>query len=315
MRITKRLENEFKSLSSNPICGAKIFKENDNIYKWKISLPGPKGSPYEGGNFDLDFNLINYPFKSPDVKFINKIYHPNIQFDNGEICNELFAKDWCPTNKIEDIILKISSLLFLPVLENPLEPNIAEEYINNYESFQKNVIECIKNGNFAIKKEPKIEKLEENKQLLFPENEEEEQIQILLAQKESEEIAKINLKEISEENKQIEKAIEESKKEVSNNSNNVIIDINNININDKIEEDKEEEKFDEEYGICPITQDYMENPVIVPSGNYYEKSAIIEWIEKNHNDPLTRENLTIDMLVEDHEYRQKIIEYRKKFNK
>ena len=92
-------------------------------------------------------------------------------------------------------------------------------------------------------------------------------------------------------------AIEESKK------------LNNLYI------DKKEEIFDEEYGICPITLEYMNNPVLTPSGKYYEKSAIIDWINKHHNDPFTRENLSVDMLIEDPEYKQKIIEYKKKFNK
>ena len=93
--------------------------------------------------------------------------------------------------------------------------------------------------------------------------------------------------------------------------NNIKDNINNI----KKENTNKDEEFDEEYGICPITQEYMQNPVLSPSGIYYEKSAIISWIEKNHTEPFTRENLTIDMLVEDEEYRKKIIEYRKKFNK
>ena len=44
--------------------------------------------------------------------------------------------------------------------------------------------------------------------------------------------------------------------------------------------DPTSEEYDEFYGICPITQEFMENPVLCPSGNYYEKSAIIEWIKK-----------------------------------
>ena len=37
---------------------------------------------------------------------------------------------------------------------------------------------------------------------------------------------------------------------------------------------------DENWGICPITQCYMENPVLTPSGQYYEKNAILKWLEK-----------------------------------
>ena len=53
----------------------------------------------------------------------------------------------------------------------------------------------------------------------------------------------------------------------------------------------------------------------MPSGNYYEKSAILDWLKKHDTDPLTRQHLTVDMLMEDKDYRNKIREYRIKFNK
>ena len=71
---------------------------------------------------------------------------------------------------------------------------------------------------------------------------------------------------------------------------------------------------DENWGICPITQCYMENPVLTPSGIYYEKEAILDWIKKCPNDPFTREYLTSDMLMEDAEYKKAIREYRKIHN-
>ena len=83
----------------------------------------------------------------------------------------------------------------------------------------------------------------------------------------------------------------------------------------KLNEEKEEEKFDENFGICPIKLEYMKHPMLTPSGNYYERSAIIDWINKNHTDPMTRENLTVDMLIEDKEFSKKIKEYKKKFKK
>ena len=48
----------------------------------------------------------------------------------------------------------------------------------------------------------------------------------------------------------------------------------------------------------------MKNPVLTPSGNYYEKSAIIDWLKTHNNDPLSREFLSVDMLVEDHDFKQ-----------
>ena len=98
----------------------------------------------------------------------------------------------------------------------------------------------------------------------------------------------------------------EEKEEKENNDENTI----------KMNEEKvEEEKFDENFGICPIKLEYMKHPVLTPSGNYYEKAAIIDWIKKNQTDPMTREKLTVDMLIEDKEYSKKIKEYKKKFRK
>ena len=145
-KIEKRLSNEFESLSSNPICGAKVSREKGNLYKWKIVLPGPKGCAYEDGLFDISLDLDNYPFKCPEVKFITPMYHPNIKKDTGEICNEVFANSWAPTEKIKDIITKIVSLILNPLIEFPLEPEIAYEFATNYLEWEKTVREFNKYG-------------------------------------------------------------------------------------------------------------------------------------------------------------------------
>ena len=118
-----------------------------------------------------------------------------------------------------------------------------------------------------------------------------------------------------EEEKQLKYALKISKEEYikkENLNSNQIIDLDessNLDLSFKKEE------FDENFGICPITQDYMKNPVLTPSGAYYEKSAILKWIKKHKTDPITRERLTKDMLQEDHEYKKKIKKYRKVFKK
>ena len=78
-KSSKRLTNEFKNLTNNPVCNAKV-SEDGSLYKWKVVLPGPKGSSYEEGEFKLSFVFPdNYPFKCPEVKFITPMYHPNIK--------------------------------------------------------------------------------------------------------------------------------------------------------------------------------------------------------------------------------------------
>ena len=127
-KSSKRLTNEFKSLTTNPVCNSKVTQE-DGLYKWKVVLPGPKGSAYEEGTFTLSFEFPdNYPFKCPDVKFITPMYHPNVKKDTGEICMDVFANSWSPTQKVSDIIEKLASLLVSPSTESPLEAEIAENF-------------------------------------------------------------------------------------------------------------------------------------------------------------------------------------------
>ena len=67
---------------------------------------------------------------------------------------------------------------------------------------------------------------------------------------------------------------------------------------------------DEDYGICPITYSFMECPMLAPSGHYYEKKAIKEWLKVKKVDPLTRKPLFLYQLKEDKEYAKKIKEYK-----
>jgi hypothetical protein len=51
------------------------------------TITGPEGTPYEGGVFDVDVIIpTEYPFEPPKMKFITKIWHPNVSSQTGAIC-------------------------------------------------------------------------------------------------------------------------------------------------------------------------------------------------------------------------------------
>ncbi len=65
--------------------------KNNNIFNWKITMIGPENTPYEGGLFTLlAIFPIDYPNHGPEFKFLNKIYHLNVESKNsdyfGHIC-------------------------------------------------------------------------------------------------------------------------------------------------------------------------------------------------------------------------------------
>lgn len=49
--------------------------------------------------------------------------------------------------------------------------------------------------------------------------------------------------------------------------------------------------------LCPITGLPLQDPVVDPDGNTYERSAILQWLESHSTSPLTRHGLDATQLV------------------
>ncbi|XP_069124970.1 ubiquitin-conjugating enzyme E2 D2B-like isoform X2 [Argopecten irradians] len=114
-------------------CSASLV--NDDLYHWKASILGPEGTPYADGTFELDIRFpAEYPFKPPQIKFENKIYHPNISV-NGQICMDILRSKWSAANTVITVLLSISSLIADPNPHDPFVPEIAEVYIKDHEKF------------------------------------------------------------------------------------------------------------------------------------------------------------------------------------
>jgi ubiquitin-protein ligase len=72
------------------------------------------------------------------VKFNTQIYHPNIKKDTGEICADVIMNNWAPTLNIRYVLSTVKNLLTDPNTDTPLEPEIAELYANDRETFNAN---------------------------------------------------------------------------------------------------------------------------------------------------------------------------------
>ena len=67
--------------------------------------------------------------------------------------------------------------------------------------------------------------------------------------------------------------------------------------------------------ICPISKIMMDNPVITPYGTTYEESAILNWIEKNNNDYITKKPLNKNMLAKNLILEATMKEYKQSLKK
>ncbi len=68
------------------------------------------------------------------------------------------------------------------------------------------------------------------------------------------------------------------------------------------------EKMSHEF-LCPITGDFMKEPVITDAGHSYERIAIERWFTKNNTDPKTNQLLQSKKLIPNHNLRIAIDEF------
>ncbi|EJD08521.1 uncharacterized protein FOMMEDRAFT_144366 [Fomitiporia mediterranea MF3/22] len=127
----KRINREIKDLGKEDLGDMTLEPEENNMFVWKASIPGPEGSPYEGGVFNLKVELAqDYPFSAPKFTFTTRIYHMNVS-DRGNICIDILKQNWSPALSLYKVLLSLSSLLTDPNPKDPLVPAIASQYVRS----------------------------------------------------------------------------------------------------------------------------------------------------------------------------------------
>ncbi len=133
----RRIKSELAELAANDIPNINAKPISDDNIKWTGSIIGPVDTPYAGGIFNLDITLpSDYPYKPPIIKMKTKIYHPNIN-DEGTICLDILKDQWSPALTLTKVLLSISSLLAEPNPNDPLAPEVARIYLNDFKTFTK----------------------------------------------------------------------------------------------------------------------------------------------------------------------------------
>ena len=83
---------------------------------FKAIVDGPEGSPYHQGQFTIEIQIPDtYPVVPPQMKFVTKIWHPNISAEDGSIGIDILStQHWSPTWTIQHVLLTLVSLLAKP---------------------------------------------------------------------------------------------------------------------------------------------------------------------------------------------------------
>jgi ubiquitin-conjugating enzyme E2 N len=81
-----------------------------------------------GGRFNLELFLPDdYPMCPPRIRFLTRIYHPNID-RLGRICLDVLKNNWSPALQIRTILLSIQALLGAPNPDDPLNEAVAKQW-------------------------------------------------------------------------------------------------------------------------------------------------------------------------------------------
>lgn len=107
-------------------------------------VDGPKDTAYEGGYFVVDIVLgglsnkiyqapvanqhnaqvtadNQYPFVPPNMRFVTKVWHPNVSSANGAICLDILKDQWSPALTLKTALLSLQALLSSP---EPADPQV-----------------------------------------------------------------------------------------------------------------------------------------------------------------------------------------------
>ncbi|KAG9310862.1 ubiquitin-conjugating enzyme/RWD-like protein [Chiua virens] len=102
----------------------------------------PKNSadtPFEDGTFKLLLTFDeSYPNKPPTVKFLSRMFHPNV-YANGELCLDILQNRWSPTYDVAAILTSIQSLLHDPNPNSPANAEAAQLYRENMKEYVRRV--------------------------------------------------------------------------------------------------------------------------------------------------------------------------------
>jgi len=126
--LSRRIIKETARLTNDPVPGIVVRPFATNLRHFDVHISGPTHTPYDGGKFNLELFLpLEYPMVPPKIRFLTKVWHPNID-KIGRICLDVLKDKWSPALQIRTVLLSIQALLSCPNPDDPLNNDAAKQW-------------------------------------------------------------------------------------------------------------------------------------------------------------------------------------------
>lgn len=127
-RLTAEIKTLKKLIEKNELSGVSFELLSDDQRFIKLTVNGPKDTPYENGKYDfMIYYQDSYPVDPPKILLHTKIYHPNID-TKGEICLNILKDAWSPTIQLTKLAQSLQGLLESPNVDDPLNNAAAQHF-------------------------------------------------------------------------------------------------------------------------------------------------------------------------------------------
>ncbi|CAD5176321.1 unnamed protein product, partial [Musa acuminata subsp. malaccensis] len=119
----------------------KVETVNDGIQEFFVDFHGPSESLYQGGVWRVRVELPDaYPYKSPSIGFVNKIYHPNVDEMSGSVCLDVINQTWSPMFDLVNVFeVFLPQLLLYPNPSDPLNGEAAALMMRDRPAYEQKV--------------------------------------------------------------------------------------------------------------------------------------------------------------------------------
>jgi len=121
----------------------KVEMINDGMNEFNVEFNGPRDSPYQGGVWKIRVELPDaYPYKSPSIGFVNKIFHPNVDEMSGSVCLDVINQTWSPMFDLVNVFeVFLPQLLLYPNPTDPLNGEAAALMMRDRQVYEQKVKE------------------------------------------------------------------------------------------------------------------------------------------------------------------------------